>query len=53
MNYAIANSGSMIDQFDALMEEAEAQALIGQFGSDEQLEARVSKESGSGAYSSC
>ena len=45
---------SSIDQFDALMEEAQAFAVISQFGSDEELEARISREthgsSGSNTY---
>jgi hypothetical protein len=54
MNGKTAANMSPIDQFDAMMEEADAEALIGSFGSDEQLEARVSKESGgSGSSSYC
>ena len=42
-----------IAQFDALMEEAQALSVISQFGSDEELEVRISRESGSAATSSC
>ena len=37
-----------IEQFDALMDEAQALAVISQFGSDEELEARISRESNGG-----
>jgi hypothetical protein len=45
-HHAVMNTISTKEQFNALMAEAEAEAVIGEFGSDERLEARISREYG-------
>jgi hypothetical protein len=51
MNQLVMNTPSSKEQFDALMAEAEAEMLIDKFGSDEQLETRISREHGGSAGS--
>jgi hypothetical protein len=53
LNHLVSNAVSSKEQFDALMAEAEAEALIGAFGSDEQLEARISREYSNGNACYC
>ena len=43
-HHAVTNTISTKEQFNALMAEAEAEVFVGEFGSDEQLEARISRE---------
>lgn len=49
-----ASQSLIMQSFDDLMDEAEAQAVVDGIGSDQQLEARISREgSGGGSNSYC
>ena len=44
---------SISNRFDALMAEAEAEALLASYGSDELLEQRISREGGGQGGTAC